>query len=165
MSARIRTNITGLYVLFAKTGASVVGLCLVISVLFMQFIALGTRVEHYILLALWVLLPLMWAGWALALRAKWDKTSYALTDDAIVLSTKQLGGGGRKQLYRYDAILSVSASSGLWGGRYNYGDIALDIPRLDRQVMLRHVANPEDVAEQIKSHVAHHGTKRASAGI
>lgn len=154
MAAELHTNIKGLYVLFVKTSVGVVGVCILTTVLFQRFIALGTRLEQYVLLALWVLLPVTWIVWALMTRAKWSKTSYVLTRDAIAVQVKRLGGGVHSDLYRYDAIISVSVRAGVWGGLYGYGDVHIAIPQIHKTIVLRFINQPDTLATKIKAHVA-----------
>lgn len=150
------TDDRGLQVLFTKVGLAAIGLCVVVTLLFQTVIGLGTRLETYVLLALWIALPGMWLGWVLATQ---NKTRYFLANDAIEVQTKLLTGV-RKELFRYDTILGLTVRQDFWGKRYDYGDITLDTPQLGKHIVLKYIARPNAQVESLKSAVAAHDNLR-----
>lgn len=159
-NAELRTNIMGLNVVIAKTGIAVLLICVFVTVIFRTVLGLGLNIERYILWALWVLLPGMWLIGSMIARDKWRKTSYKLTDDALVVSRGNMMGGGNRQMYRYDAIIAVDVKQDIWGSRYGYGDVYLEIPRLGRHVVLRAIAEPNEQTKALKSNVARQSQAR-----
>lgn len=155
--AELRTNDMGLRVRIATAGVAVLGICLFMTIVFRDVLGLGTNIERYVLLALWVLLPAMWLIGSAMARSKWGKTTYKLTDDSLVVIQGNGFGGKSRQLYRYDSIISVDIEQDAWGTRHGYGDIYLQIPRLDKQIVLRGVMEPEKQTKALKARIAHRG--------
>lgn len=153
----LRTSDIGLRVRVATTGVAVLGICLFMTVVFRGVLGLGTNFERYVLLALWILLPAMWLLGSIMAQNKWRKTTYKLTNDALVITQGSTFGGKSRQLYRYDSIIAVDVEQDAWGSRNGYGDIYLDIPRLGRRVVLRGVMEPEKQTKALKARIAHRG--------
>ncbi len=164
-SKELQTNIKGLNVVVAKSGASVLIICVLVTVIFRSVLSLGLNIERYVLWGLWVLLPGMWVIGSMIARDKWRKSSYKLTDDALVISQGNMMGGANRQMYRYDAIIAVNIKQDVWGSRFDYGDIYIKIPRLGRDVVLRAVANPNEQIKPLKALVNQHSNTRPSPGI
>lgn len=151
---KLQTNIAGLNIAIAKAGLFVLFVCVVVTLAFRSVIGLGLSIEKYLLWALWVLLPGMWVIGSMIARDKWHKSSYTLTEDAVVVAKGNMMGGGSRQMYRYDAIIAVDVRQDVWGSRFGYGDVSLEIPRLDRRVILRSVSSPHEQTKQLKARVA-----------
>lgn len=155
--AELRTNDMSLRVGIATTGLAVLGICLLLTVIFRAVLGLGTNIERYVLLALWILLPGMWILGSVMARRRWGKTSYKLTNDALVVIQTSTFGGKSRQLYRYDSIIAVDVEQDAWGSRHGYGDIYLEIPRLHKRVVLKAVMEPEKQTRELKARIAHRG--------
>lgn len=143
-----------LNVTIAKAGVSVLLICILVTVIFRSVLGLGLNIERYLLWALWVLLPGMWVIGSMLARDKWRKTSYKLTDDALVISRGGMMGGGNRQMYRYDAIIAIDVKQDMWGSRFGYGDVYVEIPRLGRHIVLRAVTEPNQQTKALKANVA-----------
>jgi hypothetical protein len=164
-STQLRTNIVGLNVSIAKAGMVTLATCVVVTVTFRSVIGLGLNIERYLIWALWVLLPGMWVIGSMIRRDKWRKSSYMLTDDALVVSSGNMLGGGNRQMYRYDAIISVNIRQGALGNRYGYGDVSLEIPRLGRDVVLQGIADPHMQIKELKSRISQHSQGQRLSAI
>ena len=86
-------------------------------------------------------------AWA---RKKMSK--YELTDDSIVISKS--GITTRKKIYSFTNINSLGLKQGLMGSRYNFGDVYINMDRLENnvEVVLRHVEGPEAIVNDINQH-------------
>ena len=86
-------------------------------------------------------------AWA---RKKMSK--YELTDDSIVISKS--GMTTRKKIYSFTNINSLGLKQGLMGSRYNFGDVYINMDRLENnvEVVLRHVEGPEAIVNDINQH-------------
>jgi uncharacterized membrane protein YdbT with pleckstrin-like domain len=162
---QLRTNPVALNVGIAKAGLWVLVTCALITVLFRTVIGIGSNVESYLLWALWVLLPGMWVIGSMIARDKWRKSSYSLTKDAVVVTKGNMVGGKSRQMYRYDAIIAVDVEQDLWGSRFGFGDVHLEIPRLGRRVILRAVNNPHEQTKQLKARVTQQSATQPLSGI
>jgi len=159
MNKQLPTNRHALKVLIAKTGVVAIGTCIVVTLVF-RVIGIGIRIENVFLFAMWLLIPGMWIGWTLYMQSQWDKTTYTLTADSVIVA-KRGWTSVVKQMYRYDSILSVTVRQDWAGTRHNYGDIQLEIPRLSKQVALRYISEPEKQVVELKALVAQHGRESA----
>ena len=86
-------------------------------------------------------------AWA---RKKMSK--YELTDDSIVISKS--GMTTRKKIYSFTNINSLGLRQGLMGSRYNFGDVYINMDRLENnvEVVLRHVEGSEAIVNDINQH-------------
>lgn len=156
----LRTDLRALRVGTVKAGLIVLFTCVLITIVFRAFLGLGLNVERYLLWSMWVLLPGMWVIGSMIIRDKWRKTTYQLTNDALVIHKGSLGGGSNQQMYRYDAIIAVNVKQDFWGSKYGYGDVYLEIPRLGQHIQLRGICEPDKQAQALKANVARQGNAR-----
>ena len=86
-------------------------------------------------------------AWA---RKKMSK--YELTDDSIVISKN--GMTTLKKIYSFTNINSLGLKQGLMGSRYNFGNVYINMDRLENnvEVVLRHVEGPEAIVNDINQH-------------
>jgi len=79
-------------------------------------------------------------------------SKYELTDDSIVISKS--GMTTRKKIYSFTNINSLGLKQGLMGSRYNFGDVYINMDRLENnvEVVLRHVEGPEAIVNDINQH-------------
>lgn len=92
----------------------------------------------------------MWIGGSLYALAKWPKTVYTLTNNALRIRKNGWFGAYSEQLYRYDNILAVESSRSAWGA---YGNVTIALSRLE-PIVIRAAQNPAEQARKIKELVA-----------
>lgn len=84
------------------------------------------------------------------MRLKWPKTVYTLTDTALQVQSKGLLGKTSEQLYRYDTIISVTASSAVTGP---HGTLTLTLSNHE-PIVIHDVIEPAEHARKVKAMVA-----------
>ena len=97
------------------------------------------------------------AGTLFAMLLTWvqsKKQTYTLTEDSIIL-----GKGGlmkSRKMYMFKNVNSLAVRQSMLGLRYGYGDVIINMDRLENsvEVRLRSVENPQQVADEIHSHMS-----------
>lgn len=128
-------------------------LCAFVTLLLLAILPLGTRVERFLLISIWVTLPLFWAIGSAALLNRERKTKYTLGTQTLIVRKGSLLGSSTESMYRYDSMLSVESRQTRLGNKYNYGTIFITVPRLENAVQLKGIQNPHDYAKKIKEAV------------
>lgn len=105
----------------------------------------------------WILLA---GGWAIAsvfMWLDWKSRSYHVGENGITVNDGIGRFGASKEIFRYESIISLRSTQGFWGKRFNYGDIRIAIPKLDKEVVLKGILNPSDVLSKIQSQINERG--------
>ncbi len=101
-----------------------------------------------------------WAAQSLSSWNNWKNLRYEVDGESIAVYKKKGMFGRTKTVYRYESIISVRMSQGYFGKKYNYGDIYLTIPKLDKEVVLKDIDNPDEPLSHVQKAVS---TKSAAS--
>jgi uncharacterized membrane protein YdbT with pleckstrin-like domain len=103
----------------------------------------------------WFGLFFAWAISAYFVTKWWNNSSYSITDESLIVSTSRPGifGTSESSVYRYESIASISVKQDYFGKKYNYGDIVVNMPKVE-DVVLRDVANPKEELIKLKKIIA-----------
>lgn len=118
--------------------------------------------EVYLLSGFLTFLGIMLLAWiAILIRSKkWDATHFILGEDALLVTRMRgLMGMTTQDVYLYESILSARVQQTYFGQKYGYGDIELTIPKLDRQIILREVVNPDQQLLILKAQMESKGNR------
>ena len=84
------------------------------------------------------------------LKISWKHTHYSITEHGITIS----GGVGnfREEVYRLESVISARVRQGYLGNHFGYGDIVIDIPKLQGQpdVVLRDIEQPAVILQTFR---------------
>ena len=85
---------------------------------------------------------LMYAASLWFLKISWKHTHYSITEHGITIS-HGVGKFG-EEVYRLESVISARVHQGYLGNHFGYGDIIIDIPKLQNQpdVIMRDVDQP-----------------------
>ena len=142
----------GLRLQIIGTGVFILIVCIVVSLLFSFILGANTRIERFILLLMWILLPLCWVGGSLLLWNKWEKSGYFYTKDSLIVRKATLFGRV-DEMYRFDSMLSVQVRQGPLDKKGSYGTIVINVPKLGKDIILQYVKDPQDQALKLKNHI------------
>lgn len=123
--------------------------------MFMRFTA-----EVHLLSGVLIFVGVMFLAWiAILIRSKkWDATHFILGEDALMVTRMRgLMGMTTQDVYLYESIISARVQQTYFGQKYGYGDIELTIPKLERQIILRDVADPAQQLQILKSQMENKG--------
>jgi len=118
--------------------------------------------EVYLLSGIFTFLGVMFAAWiAVLIRSKkWDATHFILGEDALLITRMRgLMGTTTQDVYLYESIISARVQQSYMGQKYGYGDIELTIPKLERTLILREVANPDQQLLLLKARMENKGNR------
>lgn len=118
--------------------------------------------EIYLLSGTLTFIAVMLAAWvAILIRSKkWDNTHFVLGPDALLITRMRgLMGMTTQDVYLYESIISARVQQSFMGQKYGYGDIELTIPKLERTLILREVANPDQQLLLLKAHMENKGNR------
>lgn len=89
----------------------------------------------------------------LTVWVSFNRSKYTLTDEAIVVSRK--GIIKHNTTYRFTNVNSISVKQGIMGSHYGYGDVKINMDRLESnvEVVLRNVVDPEAVKRMVSDQV------------
>jgi hypothetical protein len=149
----LERNSKGINAQIVAAGAFTLLLCILITIFFTRVTGMDTRVEGWIVFLSWIILPLLWLVGSVAASKNLRQTQVVLGPDTLAVQKKSIFGTDT-QLYRYDSILSVHVKSGYLGKKYGYGTIALEIPKLNKPVVLDYISTPELHATNIKKEIS-----------
>jgi membrane protein YdbS with pleckstrin-like domain len=93
-------------------------------------------------LTMWVVLVLIWAVSTFTLWFDWQIKRYEFSPDALIVHARIGQFGSTQSMYRYESILEVRMAQGFLGKQFNYGDIFLTIPKLNKEVVMNDIENP-----------------------
>lgn len=88
------------------------------------------------------------------LKVEWKHTRYYISSHGLSITSGV--GVFNEEVFRLESIISAKVSQGYMGNHFGYGDIVVDIPKLQdkSEVILRDVERPamvlEDFREQIR---------------
>ncbi len=118
--------------------------------------------ETYLLSGVLTFMVIMFIAWiAVLIRSKkWDGTHFMLGKDALLITRMRgLMGTTTQDVYLYESILSARVQKSYLGQKYGYGDIELTIPKLERQIILREVEQPDQQLLNLKAHMENKGNR------
>lgn len=118
--------------------------------------------EMYLLSGVVTFMVVMLVAWvAILIRSKkWDATHFVLGEDALLITRMRgLMGMTTQDVYLYESIISARVQQTYMGQKHGYGDIELTIPKLERQVILREVENPDQQILLLKAHMENKGNR------
>lgn len=151
--ATLKRSKTGLEIQIIATGFLAILLC-VFSFLAFSFLLGWTPNEGFWVKATAVIVILVgWAVSSLKLYLDWNAKRYEITDDAFIVHGKAGRWGSSKAIYRYDSIISVKMTQGYWGKKYDYGNVRLTIPKLDKDIVMYDIEHPLDQLAAVQKQI------------
>lgn len=139
-----------LLIQIALGGILVLTALVIVSLFFKRFVTVAPDMQAFLVMSMWIILPVFWAGGSLYLYKSWPKATYILSENALIIQKKSMFGGKSEQLYRYESITTIDC-------RQNFltpdGTLTLTLSQLD-PVTLYAVADPEAQARKIKDTIA-----------
>lgn len=106
----------------------------------------GARIEAII----WIVLAIAWAIGSLKLWLDWRVKRYEVGNDTIIVHAKAGAFGSVQTVYRYESVISIRMTQGFLGKQFNYGDIRLTIPKLDRELVMNDIEDPAGQLREIR---------------
>lgn len=131
-------------------GLLVIVLCFFISIVFIVLLNSRSNFVGYTLLLMWILLPGFWVIGSLLAYKRSLKNYYVAQKDNLMVVRSKLGGTGT-EYYRYDSMITISFQQSFFGKKYSYGDIIINIPRLDKKIILQNILNPAEQTNRLKN--------------
>jgi membrane protein YdbS with pleckstrin-like domain len=101
----------------------------------------------------WILIIGGWVVATVRLWLNWNNKKYEITEDAFIVHGKAGNFGKSQAIYRYESILSVKMTQGFLGKKYNYGDVRLTIPKLDKDVIMNDIENPMEQLAMVQKRI------------
>lgn len=101
-----------------------------------------------------------WAVQSFLSWKNWKNLRYEVDGESIAVYKKKGMFGRTKTVYRYESIISVRMSQGYFGKKHNYGDIYLTIPKLEKEIVLKDIDNPNEPLSHVQKAVS---TKSAAS--
>lgn len=84
---------------------------------------------------------------------EWKSISYKLSPEGIIVSKSSGLFGKKRKVYLYESIISASYTQHYFGTKYGYGDIHIEIPKLEKQLVLKDVYDPSQYLPRIQAHM------------
>jgi hypothetical protein len=98
-----------------------------------------------------------WAITSLKLWLDWKVKLYEITKDALIVHAKAGKWGSSQTIYRYESIISIRMSQGFWGKRYNFGDVFITIPKIDKEVVMNDIQDPLEQLTEVQQRMNERG--------
>lgn len=98
------------------------------------------------------------------LKADWQRTRYAITDHGVTICHGV--GFFKEEVYRLESIVSARVRQGYIGNHFGYGDVVLDIPKLQSQpdVVLRSIDHPAEVLQTFRDKIQYASEGSSGSG-
>lgn len=110
-----------------------------------------TRVNEWKLIAAAALATvIVWAAQSWLLYSTWKAGSYDIGAEFVTVKSSQGIFKIKTTSYRYESMISVSMNQGFMGKAGAFSEIHIKIPKLDKEVVLRDLRNPELVMQTIQ---------------
>ena len=135
--------------------------CLLVTLLFNTALGFGTNIEKFIVRTLWFSAIIMYAIAVLLDFSTRKKSKYVLDPDSLVVYKNRVFGMS-KVMYRYDSMLAVEVNQSGLGSAMSAGSIVIKIAKLDNDIVLQQVLNPEKQAQRIKDAIVKHSPHSAA---
>lgn len=149
----LRRSRAGLEARIITTGIVALAIGMMATIMFSILFG-WTRYQGWFSISItWVVLFLGWVYTALKLKMKWDKIRYEISPDAIILYEKAGKFGGSKTIYRYESIISVRMTQDYLGKKYGYGNVHINIPKLDKEIVLKDVDHPNEQLAALQANI------------
>jgi hypothetical protein len=103
-----------------------------------------------------------WLVTSIKLYMDWNIKKYEISSEAFIVHGRAGKWGRSKAIYRYDSIISMKMTQGFWGRKYNYGDVRLTVPRLDKDLIMHDINNPIDQLQEVQKRVSEHMNNSAN---
>lgn len=146
----IKSSKIALLIRILIAGLLVILLCFFVSIVFIVVLNLSSNFAGYTLLTLWILLPGIWVIGSLLAYKRSLKSSYVAQNDALKV-VKPKFPGTDTEYYRYDSIITISFYQSFFGKKFDYGNIVIHIPKLDKKIILQNVISPAQQTSKLNS--------------
>ena len=134
---------------------------IVISVMFSW-----TKYQGWFLIAgSWLILFFGWGYTAIRSKIRWDRVRYEITPESIIIYEKAGKLGGSKTVYRYESIISVRMTQDYLGKRYGFGDVHIVIPKLDKELILKDIEQPDKQLNSLQANIEARGSTAATHSL
>lgn len=161
----LKRNSLGLQIQIALTALLLIILGLFVtwlaSKLFSWTSSGGARIEAII----WIVLAIAWIVGSLKKWFDWRVKRYEIGDDTIIVHAKAGAFGSAQTVYRYESVISIRMTQGFLGKQFNYGDIRLTIPKLDRELVMNDIEDPAGQLREIRRRMDERARAANSAAL
>lgn len=147
---QIKRNPKGMYIQILLSGITALILGLFITWLFEKLLGKTSGGGSLIQVLTWIFLLLMWGGSAARLWFDWNAKRYQISPDALIVHAKAGKLGKAQTLYRYESFVSIRMTQGFLGERYGYGDVRITIPKLENELVLNDIDNPNEQLSELQ---------------
>lgn len=160
--ASIKRSPQGLRATIVSTGVVALVLAVLCSWLIGILLNSAPSIELLFKVLIWLGFLVVWAGQSAYLWHQWDKMRYDIGPEAITINNKTGLFGQTSTIYRYESIISAKMTQGYLGKKYGYGNVYLRIPKLEYDVVLKDIDNPEALLAKVQERVNKKGTQSHS---
>lgn len=101
----------------------------------------------------------IWLFSMFAMTRKWHRTTYVLAEEYLAVNKGAVFGVGKRRLYRYETMVSISVSQRRNGKRHDYGTIRIAIAKPSRDMKITYVPDPERQAVFIRNQMGNQQNK------
>ena len=150
-------------VISAGIAALVLGL---IAMIAFSLMFSWTQYQGWFLIAgSWLILFFGWGYTAIRSKIRWDRVRYEITPESIIIYEKAGKLGGSKTVYRYESIISVRMTQDYLGKRYGFGDVHIVIPKLDKELILKDIEQPDKQLNSLQANIEARGSTAATHSL
>lgn len=153
----IRRSEAGLKSQLFTTGAIALVLAIIGTVLLRLFFKNTPNGGWLLVFITWILFIIAWGMQAFKAWSGWKAIRYEIGEEALVIHAGAGMFGSVQNLYRYESIISIRMVQGYWGKKFGFGDIYLTIPKIDNEVILRDIENPQQQILDLQTSIAKRG--------
>ncbi len=112
----------------------------------------------------WLLFLIVGVFASLKLWLDWRVKRYEIGPDMLVVHAKGGRFGSSQTVYRYESIISLRMRQSMLGKMFGYGDILLTIPKIDYEIVMNDIEEPDKQIAEIQRHLSS-SSDRASSYI
>jgi uncharacterized membrane protein YdbT with pleckstrin-like domain len=113
--------------------------------------------ENAVKIIIWLVLLTIWGIQSILSWKSWKSSTYEIGPESIRVNKKSGIFGSTQTIYRYESIIALRMTQGYFGKKYNFGDIRISIPKLDKEVVLRDIDAPSKQLEDIQNRINKRG--------
>jgi len=111
----------------------------------------STFINELLIIVMYALvIACLWGLSTLIMVVKWRATEYVVHPEFVHVERPKTLTQTQTTMYRYESMVSVSINQGLYAKEKKYGDIKLKIPKIDNDVVLKDVNDPEKALHDIQ---------------
>lgn len=166
MNAKLlRRSRAGLESKIISTGIIALVLGIVATIVISLMFSWTKNQGWFFIAGTWLMLFFGWGYTAIRSKIRWDKVRYEITPESIIIYEKAGKLGGSKTIYRYESIISVRMTQDYFGKRYGFGDVHIVIPKLDKELILKDIEQPDSQLRSLQANIEARGSTAATHSL